>query len=166
LTTGQSATSDVSVDVGPRWWERTIRALVPIALIGAILAHLLPFFNPTTGPIKIDIGLVAFFAGFLVLRAAPLDPYVEAFMLPLISAVVGLFLLSVRGRLGSLGPLVSALVGFTALGSGYFMGPQSGLAFGYYTAEGFFLIAAIAAAARLGLVRRNTAVSSRPSPLA
>jgi hypothetical protein len=134
---------------------------VPVALIGAVIAHFLPFFNPATEPglIKIDLGIVAFFAGLFVLQVAPLDPYVEAFMLPLISALVGLFLLSVGGRPGSVGPLVSALVGFTALGSGFFFVPHTELAFGYYTAEGFLLMAAVAAAARLILVRRMAAIS-------
>lgn len=147
---------------GARWWDRAIKALVSVALIGAVLAHFLPFFNPTTGPIKIDFGIVAFFAGLLVLKVAPSDPYVEAFMLPLIAALVGLFLLSERGWRGSLGPLVCALVGFTALGSGYFMAPHGGLAYGYFTAKGFFLLATVAAAARLILSRRGHLVADAP----
>jgi len=155
----RSPSSDAMVVPGPPWWDRTIRAFVPVALIGAVLAHLLPFFNPTSGPIRIDFGIVAFFAGLLVLKVAPSDPYVEAFMLPLIAAMVGLFLLGQRGRLRSFGRLISALVGFTALGSGYFIVPHSELAYGYFTAEGFFLVAASAAAAQLIFLRRSPAVS-------
>jgi hypothetical protein len=52
----------------------------------------------------------------------------------------------------------------TALGSAYFIDPQAHWAYGYYTAEGCFLIAAVAAAARLMLLRRTHGVPDAAVP--
>jgi hypothetical protein len=130
-------------------------------LITAIVAHASPFLSPTPGvhPINVESGFSAYFASFYVLTVAPLDPYAEAFSLPLIAALVGLMLLRRRGRLGSVGPLVSAFVGSTALGSAYFFNPQAHWAYGYYTAEGCFLVATVAAGVRLIQLRRGGPVS-------
>lgn len=163
-----SATNSGNVpgEAGPRWWDRAIKALVPIAFIAAIVAHALPFLSPTPGihPINVESGFSAFFVSFYALTVAPLDPYVEAFSFPMIAAIVGLIFLRRRGRLGSIGPLVCALVGLTALGSAYFLDPQAPWAYGYYTAEGCFLIAAVAAAARLMLLRRTHGVPDAAVP--
>jgi hypothetical protein len=153
-------------EAGPHWWDRLINALVPAALIAAMIAHALPFLNPTPGihPFAVESGFSAFFVGFLVLTVAPLDPYFEAYSFPLIAAVVGLMFIRRRGRLGSAGPLVCALVGLTALGSAYVLDPQAPWAYGYFTAEGCFVIAAVAAAARLILLRRTHAVPDAAVP--
>src|SRR5713226_7102006 len=75
---------------GPRWWDRAINALVPAALIAAMISHLFPFFVPSPGlyPIDLNSGLSAFFIGLRVLTVAPLDPFFDAFSLPLIAAFV------------------------------------------------------------------------------
>jgi hypothetical protein len=163
---GPSLSSDVLVAVGPCWWDRAIRALVPIALIAAVIAHLFPFLNPMLGPYpsRGEAGISAFFGGFFMLTVAPSDPYIEAFSLPLIAALVGLMFLRRRGRLGSVGPLVCAVVGSTALGSAYVIDPQAPWAYGYYTAEGCFLVATVAAGVRLLLVRRSPRVSDAAVP--
>jgi len=125
---------------GPRWWDRAINALVPAALIAAMVAHLFPFFVPSPGlyPIDLNSGLSAFFIGLRVLTVAPLDPFFEAFSLPLIAAFVGLMYLRRPGWIGSLAPLVCSVVGLTCLGSAYFWEKQEPLAYGYYAAEASF----------------------------
>lgn len=152
---GLSPSGDAMVGAGPRRWVQAIKALVPIAFIAAILAHALPFLSPTPGlhPINVESGFSAFFVSFFVLTVAPQDPYVEAFSLPLIAALVGLMFLRRRGRLGLVGPIVCALVGSTALGSAYFFDPQAPWAYGYYTAEGCFLVATVGAGLRLIFLR-------------
>src|SRR5713226_1481302 len=112
---------------GPRWWDRAINALVPAALIAAMIAHLFPFFVPSPGlyPIDLNSGLSAFFIGLRVLTVAPLDPFFEAFSLPLIAAFVGLMYLRRPGWIGSLAPLVCSVVGLTCLGSAYFWKSRS-----------------------------------------
>jgi len=166
MTVGLSPSSDVMVAAGPRRWVQAIKALVPIAFMAAIVAHALPFLSPTPWfhPINVESGFSAFFVSFYVLTVAPLDPYVEAYSLPLIAAFVGLMFLRRRGRLGSVGPLVCALVGSTALGSAYFFDPQAPWAYGYYTAEGCFLVATLAAGVRLILLRRSQPVSDAAVP--
>ncbi len=76
---------------GPRWWDRAINALVPAALIAAMIAHALPFIVPGQGlyPIDLNTGFSAFFIGFLVLTAAPLDPFFEAFWDAKVEAAFG-----------------------------------------------------------------------------
>jgi hypothetical protein len=152
-----SHSSDVVVAAAPRRWVQAIKALVPIAFIAAMVAHALPFFSPTPGVhlINVESGFSAFFASFYALTVAPQDPLVEAFSLPLIAAFIGLMFLRRRGRLGSVGPLLCALVGSTALGSAYFFDPQAPWAYGYYTAEGCFVVATMAAGVRLILLRRS-----------
>lgn len=162
MTVGLSPSSDVEVAAGPRRWVQAIKAIVPIAFVAAIAAHALPFFYPSPGGLLfsgVQSGFSTFFIGFFVLTAAPLDPYFEAFSFPLIAAVVGLMLLRRRGRLGSVGPLVCALVGSVALGSAYLLDPQGHWAYGYFAAEGCFLVATATAAVRLILPRRSQAVS-------
>jgi hypothetical protein len=158
--------SEVMVAAGPRRWVQAIKALVPIAFIAAMVAHALPFFSPTPGVhlINVESGFSAFFVSFYAFTVAPLDPYVEAFSLPLIAAFVGLMFLRRRGRLGSVGPLVCAFVGSTALGSAYFLDPQAPWAYGYFTAEGCFLVATVAAGVRLMLLRGNLSVSDATVP--
>jgi hypothetical protein len=161
MTVG-SASSDVVVAAGPRRLVQAIKALVPIAFIAAFAAHALPFLYP--GPVSmfptVLTGFSTFFVGIFVLSVAPLDPHFEAFSLPLIAACVGLILLGRRGRLGSVGPLVSALVGSIALGSAYLLDPQAHWAYGYFVAEGCFLVATVAAAVRVILLRRSSPVSN------
>ncbi len=69
---------------------------------------------------------------------APLDPFFEAFSLPLIAAFVGLMYLRRPGWIGSLAPLVCSVVGLICLGSAYFWEKQEPLAYGYYAAEASF----------------------------
>ena len=158
------ASSDVAVAAGPRRLVKAIKALVPIAFIAAILAHALPFLYPTPGSFisGAQTGFSTFFIGIFVLTVAPLDPYFEAFSFPLIAAFVGLMLLGRRGRLGSVGPLVCALIGSVALGTAYLLDPQGSWAFGYFTAEGCFLVATVSAAARFILLRRTRPTSRAP----
>jgi peptidoglycan/LPS O-acetylase OafA/YrhL len=146
--------------VGSRWWDRVINGLVPTALIAAIVAYALPFIASGQGqyPVDLDSGLSAFFIGFFVLTAAPLDPFFEMFSLPLIAAFVGLMHVRRRGWLGSLSPLVCSVVGLILLGSAYFWDQQDHLAYGYFAAEASFLIAAVASAVRLIRLRRNRAL--------
>jgi hypothetical protein len=166
MTVGLSPSTDVMAAAGPRRWVQAIQALVPIAFIAAIVAHALPFFYPTPGSIfsSVQTGFSTFFIGFFVLTVAPLNPYFEAFSFPLIAAFVGLMSLRGRRRLGSVGPLVCALIGSVALGSAYLLDPQGRWAYGYFTAEGCFLIATVAAATRLILLRRGQVVSD-PTPV-
>jgi hypothetical protein len=58
--------------VGPRRWHRAISALVPVALIAAIVAHALPFLSPTPGVhlMNVESGFSAFLAGLFVLTVA------------------------------------------------------------------------------------------------
>jgi hypothetical protein len=161
MTVGLSPSSDVEVAAGPRRWVQAIKAIVPIAFVAAIVAHALPFFYLNPGGFLfsgVQSGFSTFFIGFFVLTVAPLDPYFEAFSFPLISAVVGLILLRRRGRFGSVGPLVCALVGSVALGSAYLLDPQGHWAYGYFAAEGCFLVATAASAVRLVRLRRDPAM--------
>jgi hypothetical protein len=146
--------------VGPRWWDRAIDALVPAALIAAVIAHAFPFIVPGHGlyPIDLDTGFSAFLVGFFVLTVAPLDPFFEAFSLPLIAAFVGLMYQRRPGWIGSLAPLVCSVVGLTCLGSAYFWEKQEPLAYGYFAAEASFLLAAVASALRLIRLRRSRAI--------
>jgi hypothetical protein len=57
-----------------------------------------------------------------------------------------------------LAALVCADVGFTCLGSAYLWEKSEPLAYGYLAAEAGFLIAALASAGRLILLRRNRAM--------
>jgi hypothetical protein len=144
----------------PGGWDRAINALVPAALIAAMIAHAFPFIVSGQGiyPIVLDSGFSAFFLGFFVLTVAPLDPFFEAFSLPLIAAFVGLMYQRRPGWVGSLAPLICAVVGLTCLGSAYFWEKQEALAYGYFAAEASFLIAAVASAGRLIRLRRNRAM--------
>jgi hypothetical protein len=154
-----ATTSDVALSLaGSRRWDRLINALVAIALIAVIVAHAFPFITSGQYPVDLDSGLSAFFIGFVVLTAAPLDPFFEAFSLPLIAAFVGLMYQWRRGWLGSLAPFVCSVVGLTLLGSAYFWDKQDQLAYGYFAAEASFLIAAVASAVRLIRLRRNRAM--------
>jgi hypothetical protein len=146
--------------VGPRRWDRALSALVPAALIAAIVAYLFPFIASGQGqyPVDLDSGWSAFFIGFFVLTAAPLDPFFEAFSLPLIAAFVGLIYQRRRGWIGSAGPLVCSVVGLTLLGSAYFWDNQDRLAYGYFAAEASFLIAAVTSAVRLLRLHGNRAM--------
>jgi len=146
--------------VGPRRWDRAINALVPAALIAAMIAHACPFIVPGRGlyPIDLNSGLSAFFIGFRVLTVAPLDPFFEAFSLPLIAAFVGLMYQRRPGWIGSLAPLVCSVVGLICLGSAYFWVKQEPLAYGYFAAEASFLVAAVASAVRLIRLHRNRAM--------
>lgn len=145
---------------GPRWWDRAINALVPAALIAAMIAYLLPFFNPSLGFHRIngESGVSAFFIGFFVVTVAPLDPFFVAFSLPLIAALVGLIYQRRPGWIGSLAPLICALVGLSCLGSAYFWDKREHLAYGYYAAVASFVIAAVASAVRLIRLRRKRAM--------
>jgi hypothetical protein len=144
----------------PRRWDRAINALVPAALIAAMVAHALPFIVPHPGlyPIDLNSGFSAFFIGFSVLTATPSDPFFEAFTLPLIAAFVGLMYQRRPGWLGSLAPLVGSVVGLTCLGSAYFWEKPEPLAYGYFAAEASFLLAAVASAVRLIRLRRSRAM--------
>jgi hypothetical protein len=146
--------------VVPRWWDRVINALVPAALIAAIIAHAFPFIVAGQGayPSDLSSGFSAFFIGFVVLTTAPLDPFFDAFSFPLIAAFVGLMYQRRLGWIGSLAPLVCSVVGLTLLGSAYFWDKQEHLAYGYFAAEASFLIAAVASALRLVHLRRNRAM--------
>jgi hypothetical protein len=160
--TAGPASSDVVVAAGPRRLVQAIKALVPIAFIAAIVAHALPFLYPNPGSMfpSVLTGFSTFLVGIFVLSVAPLDPYFEAFSFPLIAACVGLILLGRRGRLRSVGPLVSALVSSIALGSAYLLDSQAHWAYGYFVAEGCFLVATVAAAVRFILLRRSSPVSN------
>lgn len=146
--------------IGPRRWDRAINTLVPTALFAAIFAHAFPFIASGQGqyPVDLDSGLSAFSIGFVVLTTAPLDPFFEAFSVPLIAAFVGLLYQRRRGWIGSLAPLVCSVVGLTLLGSAYFWDKQEHLAYGYFAAEASFLIAAVASAVRLIRLHRNRAM--------
>ena len=146
--------------VGPRRWDRAINALVPAALIAAMIAHAYPFIVPGRGlyPIDLNTGFSAFFIGFVVLTKAPLDPFFEAFSLPLIAAFVGLMYQRRPGWIGSLAPLVCSVVGLTCLGSAYLWEQSGALAYGYFAAEASFLLAAVASAVRLIRLRRSPAM--------
>lgn len=128
--------------------------------MAAMIAHAFPFIVPHPGfyPIDLNTGFSAFFIGFLVLTVAPLDPFFEAFSLPLIAAFVGLMYQRRPGWIGSLAPLVCSVVGLTCLGSAYFWEKQEPLAYGYFAAEASFLLAAVASAVRLIRLRRNRAM--------
>jgi hypothetical protein len=160
LIVAARASDDLLGAMGPRRWDRGINALVPTALIAAIVAYAFPFIVSGHGqyPVDIDSGLSAFFIGFVVLTTAPLDPFFEAFSLPLIAAFVGLMYQRRRGWIGSLAPLVCSVVGLTLLGSAYFWDKQDHLAYGYFVAEASLLITAVASAGRLIRLRRNRAM--------
>ena len=151
---------NVSDAAGPRWWDRAIDALVPAALIAAMIAYAFPFIVRGHGlyPIELNTGFSAFFIGFYVLTRAPLDPFFEAFSLPLIAAFVGLMYQRRPGWIGSLAPLVCSVVGLTCLGSVYFWEKQEPLAYGYFVAEASLILAAVASALRLIRLRRNRAL--------
>lgn len=144
----------------PRWWDRATNALVPAAFIAAMSAYAFPFIVPGQGsfPIDLNSGFSAFFVGFLVLTAAPLDPFFAAFSLPLIAAFVGLVYQRRPGWIGSLAPLICSVVALTCLGSAYFWDRQDALAYGYFAAEAGFLVAAAASAVRLIRLRGNRAM--------
>jgi hypothetical protein len=160
LIVAATTSGNVLGAVGPHRWDRAINALVPAALIAAMIAHLFPFIVAGRGlyPIDLDSGLSAFLIGFVVLTKAPLDPFFEAFSLPLIAAFVGLMYQRQPGWNGSLAPLVCSVVGLTCLGSAYFWEKQEPLAYGYFAAEASFLLAAVASAVRLIRLRRNRAM--------
>jgi hypothetical protein len=145
---------------GPHRWERALSVLVPAALIAAMIAHAFPFIVQSPGlyPIDLNSGFSAFLIGLLVLTVAPLDPFFEAFSLPLIAAFVGLVYQRRPGWIGSLVPLICSVVGLTCLGSAYFWDKSESLAYGYFAAEASFLIAAVASAVRLIRLRRNPAM--------
>ncbi len=98
-----TTSGNVSAASGPRWWDRTINALVPAALIAAMIAHAFPFIVRGQGlyPVDLESGFSSFFIGFFVLTVAPLDPFFEAFSLPLIAAFVGLIYQRRPGWIGS-----------------------------------------------------------------
>ena len=150
----------------PRWWDRTINWLVPIAFLAAMIAYAFPFITPSGAllPNNVESGFSLFFGGFFVAMVAPLDPFFEAFSLPLIAAVVGL-LYRRPGWIGSVVPLACAIVGLLCLGSAYLLERPYPLAHGYYAAEGSFLVAAIACAVRLFRLSRNRALwDARATP--
>jgi len=144
--------------LGSRRWDRAINVLVPAALIAALVAYAFPFFKPTPGihVFTIHTGLGAVFIGFVALALAPL--WFAAFSLPFIAAFAGLMYQRRPGWIGSAAPLVCALVSLTALGSAYFWDAQESWAYGYYAAEGSFLVAGIASAVRLIRMRRSPAM--------
>jgi hypothetical protein len=154
-----TTSGNASAASGPRWWDRTINALVPAALIAAMIAYAFPFIVPGQGlyPVDLESGFSAFFVGFFVLTMAPLDPFFEAFSLPLIAAFVGLLYQRRPGWIGSVAPLVCSVAGLTCLGSAYFWERQEHLAYGYFAAEACLLLAAVASAVRLIRLRRNPA---------
>jgi len=146
--------------VGPRRWDRATNALVAAALIAAMIAYALPFIVPGQGlyPLDLNTGFSAFLIGFFVLMAAPLDPFFEAFSLPLMAAFVGLIYQRRPGWMGSFAPLMCAVAGLICLGSALFWDRQDHLAYGYFAAEASFLIAAAASAVRLIRLRRHRAM--------
>jgi hypothetical protein len=160
LIVAATASGHLLPAMGPRRLDRAISALVPTALIATIVAYALPFIVSGHGqyPVDLDSGLSAFAIGLVVLTTAPLDPFFEAFSLPLIAALVGLVYQRRRGWIGSLAPLVCSVVGLTLLGSAYFWDKQEHLAYGYFAAEASLLIAAVASAVRLIRLRRNRAM--------
>jgi hypothetical protein len=160
LIVAATASGNVFGAVGPRRWDRAINALVPAAFIAAMIAHLLPFIVPGQGlyPVDLNTGFSAFFIGFVVLTKAPLNPFFEAFSLPLIAAFVGLIYQRRPGWSGSLAALICAVVGLTCLGSAYLWEKSEPLAYGYFVAEASFLIAAVASAVRLIRLRRSRAM--------
>ncbi len=151
------ASVNVSAAKRPRRWDRAINALVPAALISAMIAHVLPFIVPGQDPYPVDLntGLSAFVIGFLVLTAAPLGLFFAAFSLPLMAAFVGLIYQRRPRWIGSLAPLICAAVGLTSLGSAYLWEKPGSLAYGYFVAEACFLIAVVASAVRLIRLRRS-----------
>jgi hypothetical protein len=135
-----------------------IKGLVPAAFVAVMIFYFFPF-GVLAGVHRFsDSGLLAFFGGFVLFVRAPLDPFFETFSLPLIAAFAGLFYQRRPGWIGSLAPLICAVVGLTCLGSAYFWEKSQPLAYGYFAAEVGFVIAAVASAVRLILLRRNRAM--------
>ena len=146
-------------DADSRWLDHVINASVATAFIAAMTAHAFPFIsNSAIYPVRGEPGVMAFLGGFVALATAPSGPYFEAFSLPLVAAFVGLITQRRPGRLGSLVPLMCAIVGLTCLGSAYFWDRSDHLAYGYYVVEACFLIATIASAPRLIRWSRNRAM--------
>jgi hypothetical protein len=160
LVVAATTSWNVPATFGRRWWARVINALVPATLIAAMIAYALPFIVSGGGlyPIDLDTGFSAFFIGFAVLTTAPLDPFFEAFSLPLIAVFVGLVYQRRPGWIGSLVPLVCSVVALTCLGSAFFWEKQEPLTYGYFVAEASLLLAAVASAARLIRLRRHRAM--------
>jgi len=104
-----------------------------------------------------DSGIVAIYLSLAYLNVAVLNPFFE-FSLPIIAAFVGLIYQRGRGWIGSLAPLVCAVVGLACLGSAYLVETSVPWAYGYVAAEVSFLIAAVASAIRLIRLRRNRAM--------
>ena len=152
-----TTTGNVLAAMRRRRGDRAIKALVPAALVSAMIAHTLPFIVPGRGPYPVDLntGLSAFLIGFLVLTTAPLGLFFAAFSLPLIAAFVGLIYQRRPGWIGSLAPLICAVMGLTCLGSAYLWEEPGSLAYGYFVAEACFLIAVVASAVRLIRLRRS-----------
>ena len=159
LIVAATTSGNVLSAVGSRRWDRAINALVPAALIAAMIAHAFPFFvsSLVLYPIDLKTGFAAFSVGFVLLTWPTWDPFFEAFSLPLIAAFVGLVYQRRPGWMGALAPLVCSVVGLTSLGSAYFWDKQL-LAYGYFIAEAGFLLAAVASAVKLIRLRRSGAM--------
>jgi hypothetical protein len=153
-----SASGNVSGQAGPGWRDRAINALVPAAFVAAMISYAFPFGVISGSQRLTDTGFSAFFVGFIALTVAPLDPFFWAFSLPVIAAFVGLIYRRRPGWIGSLAPLICAVVGLTCLGSAYVWEKSEPLAYGYFAAETSFLVAAVASAVRLIRLRRNRAI--------
>ena len=118
LIVAATTSGNVLNALGSRRWDRAINALVPAALIAAMIAHAFPFFvsSLVLYPIDLKTGFSAVYVGFSLLSRAVWDPFFEAFSLPLIAAFVGLVYQRRPGWMGSLAPLVCSVVGLTSLG--------------------------------------------------
>jgi NADH:ubiquinone oxidoreductase subunit 6 (subunit J) len=153
-----TTSGNASGKAGRPWWDRAIQALVPTALVAAMISYAFPFGFPVDFSPYSDSGFLAFFGGLAVLTEAPLDPFFWMFSLPLIAAVVGLIYQRRPGWIGALAPLICAVVGLAGLGSAYLWERWEPMSYGLFAAEVSFLIATVASAVRLIRLRRDRAM--------
>ena len=140
-----------------RWWDRAINSLVPAALLAVMISYAFPFGVLSGVHRYSDSGIVAIYLSLAYLNVAVLNPFFE-FSLPFIAAFVGLVYQRRPGWIGSLAPLICAVVGLAGLGSAYLSETSAPWAYGYVAAVVSFLIAAMASATRLIRLRHNRAM--------
>ena len=144
--------------------DRAINSLVPAAFVAAMISYAFPFGVLSGVHRYSDSGIAAIYLSLAYLNVAVLNPFFE-FSLPLIAAFVGLMYQRRPGWIGSLAPLICAVVGLACLGSAYLLETSVPWAYGYFVAEASFLIAAVASAVRLIRLHRNRALwDAKPEP--